>query len=92
MKLRRARLLSLLVIAGMIAYACYALWNMRNKVAQAVATEAQLQQQIQQLQEENAALQYAIDNQNDEKTIEDIARDRLGLVLPDEQIFYDTGE
>ena len=92
MRLRRARLLTLVVIAGMIAYACYALWNMKTKVAQAAETEAQLQRQIQQIQEENAALQYAIDNQNDEKVIEDIARNRLGLVLPEEQIFYDTGE
>ena len=92
MKLRRARLLSLVVILGMIAYACYALWNMRAKVTQATQTEAELQRQIQQIQEENAALQYAIDNQNDEKTIEDIARDKLGLVMPEEKIFYDSGQ
>ena len=92
MKLRRMSFLTVLVIAGLIAYAVIALTNMRTKVAQANATEAELRAQIAQIQEENAALQYAIDNQDDPKTIEDIARDRLGLVLPDEQIFYDTGE
>ena len=92
MKLRRASFLTVVVIAGLIAYACIALMNMRSKVAQANATETQLREQIEQIQEENAALQYAIENRYDDKTIEDIARERLGLVLPDEQIFYDTGE
>ena len=92
MRLRRASWLTALVIVGLIAYACIALMNMRSKVAQANTTEAELRSQIQRLQEENAALQYAIDNKDDEKTIEDIAREKLGLVLPDEQIFYDSGQ
>ena len=92
MKLRRGSVLTAMVIVGLIAYACIALMNMRSKVASANETEAELRDQIAQIQEENAALQYAIDNQYDEKTIEDIARDKLGLVLPDEQIFYDAGE
>ena len=92
MKLRRANWLTLVVIAGVIAYAVIALMNMRTKVAEANETEAELRRQVEQIQEENAALQYAIDNKDDEKTIEDIAREKLGLVLPDEQIFYDTGE
>ncbi len=91
MKLRRASWLTLLVIAGMAAYACIALMNMRTKVAAASETEAELRQKVEEIQEENAALQYAIDNQYDEKTIEDIARDKLGLVLPEEKIFYDAG-
>ena len=91
MKLRRASWLTMLVIVGLTAYAVIALMNMRTKVAQANATEAELKAQIAQIQEENAALQYAIDNQDDPKTIEDIARDKLGLVLPDEKIFYDSG-
>ncbi len=92
MKLRRMNFLTALVLAGLIAYACIALMNMRSKVAEANATETELQEQIAQIQEENAALQYAIDNQTDESTIEGIAREKLGLVLPDEQIFYDGGE
>ena len=91
MKLRRASWLTGLVIVGLIVYACIALMNMRTKVAMASETEAELRQKAEEIQETNAALQYAIDNRYDEKTIEDIARDRLGLVLPDEKIFYDSG-
>lgn len=92
MKFRSAGWLTALVIAGLMAYACITLMNMKTKVAEAAKTEAQLQSQIEAIQEQNASLQYAIDNQDDPGTIEDIARDRLGLVMPDERIFYDAGE
>ncbi len=91
-RLRRANWLTLLVIVAVIAYACIALMNMRTKVAEANETEAELRQQVEQIQEENAALSYAIEHQNDQATIEDIARDKLGLVMPDEKIFYDSGQ
>ena len=92
MKFRRTGWMTALVIVGLIAYACITLMNMRTKVANASETEAQLQRQVEKIQEENAALQYAIDHQYDDKTIEDIARDKLGLVMPDEKIFYDSGQ
>lgn len=92
MKLRRTSWLTLMVLLGLIAYAVIALMNMRTKVAEASEMESELRHKVEQIQEENAALQYAIDNQYDDKTIEDIARDKLGLVLPDERIFYDSGQ
>ena len=91
MKLRRASWITGLVIAGVIVYACIALMNMRTKVALASETEAELRARAEEIQETNAALQYAIDNRYDDKTIEDIARDKLGLVMPEEKIFYDSG-
>ena len=91
MKLR-ANWMTLIVVVGLIAYACIALMNMRTKVAEANVMEAELRRQVEQIQEENAALQYAIEHQYDDKTIEDIARDKLGLVMPEEKIFYDSGQ
>ena len=92
MRFRRTSWMTALVIAGLIAYACIALMNMRTKVAGANETQAQLQQQVEKIQEENAALQYAIEHQDDLSTIEDIARNKLGLVMPEEKIFYDSGQ
>ena len=92
MKLRRANWLTLVVVIGVIAYACITLMNMRTKVSEANETEAELRKQVEQIQESNAALQYAIDHKYDDKTIEDIAREKLGLVMPDEKIFYDSGQ
>ena len=92
MKFRSAGWLTALVIAGLMAYGCITLMNMKAKVADAAKTEAQLQTQVDTILETNASLRYAIDNQDDPDTIEDIARDKLGLVMPDERIFYDAGE
>jgi len=92
MKRRRFGWMTWLVILGLMAYACISLLNMRTKVADAARTEATLQEEVTRLQEENAALEYAIEHQDDPDTIEDIARSRLGLVMPDEVIFYDAGE
>ena len=92
MKFRSAGWLTALVIAGLMAYGCITLMNMKSKVADAAKTEAQLQTQVDTILETNASLKYAIDNQDDPDTIEDIARDKLGLVMPDERIFYDAGE
>ena len=92
MRLRKTGWIIWAVILGLMVYACISLLNMRSKVTAAAKTEAELQKQATQLQEENAALEYAVENQNDPDTVEDIARSRLGLVMPDEIIFYDAGE
>lgn len=92
MSLRRGSFLTTAVILGLIAYACIALMNMRTKVAAANETEAELRARIAEIQEKNADLRYAIEHQDDEKTIENIARDKFGYVRDDEIIFYDAGE
>ena len=92
MRFRSAGWLTAVVLAGLLAYGCITLMNMKSKVAEASRTETQLQTEIEAIQEMNASLQYAIDNQDDPDTIEDIARDKLGLVMPEERIFYDAGE
>ena len=92
MKFRSAGWLTGIVLAGLLAYGCITLMTMRTKVAEAAKTEAQLRTRAEQIQEENAALQHALDHQDDPDTIEDIAREKLDLVMPDEVIFYDAGE
>ncbi len=92
MKLGRGGWMTAAVLLGLAVYAFISLLNMRVKMTEANRTESELQAQVEQLQEENAALEYAIEHQNDPETIEDIARSELGLVMPDEVIFYDAGE
>lgn len=88
---RSVNILTLCVLAGLIAYACVTLSGMRSQVNDAARTEQELQQRIEQLQEENYDLQYALDHRSDPETIIDIARDKLDLVMPDERIYYDAG-
>ncbi len=92
MKRRGVGILTFVVLAALIAYACVTLSNMRSQVNDATRTEQELQQRVEELQEENYDLQYAIDHQTDPETIMDIARDKLNLVMPDERIYYDAGD
>ena len=92
MKNRGVGVLTILVLGGLIAYACITLTNMRSQVNEASRTEQELEQRIVQLEEENYDLQYAIDHQDDPETIMDIARDKLNLVMPEERIYYDAGD
>ena len=43
------------------------------------------------LAEQNAALQEDLDNADNPELIEDIAREELGMVTPNEKVFYAIG-
>ena len=92
MKKRGGNLLLLAGLIGLIVYACVALSSMNTQITEAARTEQELSAEIEQLREENLDLQYALEHQDDPETISDIAREKLGLVMPDERIYYDAGD
>ena len=51
---------------------------------------APLQAQVDALLRENAELEYDIAHAGDPTVIAEIARTKLGLVMPGEKIFYDV--
>ena len=91
MRFRRSHILTIVVILGLIAYACVTLVQLRSKANTASDTTNALQAEIAEVEESNAQLRYAIEHADDPSTMEDIARQKLGLVMPDEKIFYDAG-
>ena len=91
MKMKKASAITKIVILALIIYAVVSLVTVRSKTAAALQEKTQLQQKVTQMAEANAELQYGIDHSTDDQTIEDIAREKLGLVKPGEIIFYDTG-
>ena len=44
------------------------------------------------MRQSKAELEYQIEHGADDETIEDIARNKLGLVYPGEKIFYDISD
>lgn len=90
MKLKRAGIITKIIIVALIVYAVVSLVTVKSKTTEAEAKSAELQQQVTKLAEANAELQYGIDHAGDDETIEDIARQKLGLVKPGEIIFYDA--
>ena len=64
------------------------LYNMMGQLQAARAEQAVYAQRLTTLQETNARLESAIANSDDPALIEDIARNQLGMVKPNEKIFY----
>lgn len=90
MKLKKAGILTKLVIAALLLYGGATLVTQYAKIAEAQETQSQLQEQENQMIQGNAELEYEIKHANDPDTIESIAREKLGLVMPGERIFYDV--
>ncbi len=91
MKLGKWNILTGLVILALVVYAAVSLVGLGRRQAEARQREEELRQELAQLQGENAALEYAIDHADDPSVIAGVARDKLGLVLPEDQIFLDGG-
>ena len=90
MKFRRASLVTKIVILAIIVYAGISLVSLKVQISDAREKRDELQGQVDGVLQTNTELQYAIDHSTDSETIQDIARDKLGLVKPGEKIFYDV--
>ena len=91
MKLRRASIFTKIAVLALIVYACVSIAGLNAQMSQAEEQKRQLQQQVDDAARTNAELQYQIEHSTDDKTIEEVARDKLGLVMQGEKIFVDIG-
>ncbi len=89
MRLRRADILTLLVILALLIYAGVRLVLMQQRLDDAEKTAGELQAEVEELEKSNAALEYAVENADDPEVLEGVARDKLGLVKPDDRVFID---
>lgn len=92
MKLRRAWLITKIVIIVLVIYAAVTLISTKSKIETMEQRKDDLQQQVTDKTITNAALTYEIEHKGDDDTIADIAREQLGLVSPGEIVFYDSGK
>lgn len=92
MKLKRASLITKILVLAVIVYAGISLVSTKLQATQAQQKRDTLQAEVDSTMQTNSELQYAIDHSEDEETIEDIARSKLGLVKPGEKIFYDASK
>lgn len=90
MKLKRSSILMKIVILALIVYAGICLRNTQSRIAQAQADRASLQTKVDTARQVNAELEYDIAHAGDPETIASIAREKLGLVMPGEKVFYDV--
>ncbi len=90
MKTKRAGLLTKLVVLAMLVFVASALLNLRTQIQGAQADLAQLQAEKAAQEQTNADLRDAVENSDDPERQMEIARSKLGLVAPGDQIIEFT--
>ena len=90
MKLKKASLLTKLVVLALLIGTATGLLTMRSQLQTAQADLADAQRQVEEQKQVNADLADAVENSGDPDRQTDIARDKLGLVEPGEYVFYFT--
>lgn len=89
MKIKRAGIITKIVIIAVIIYAAISLASINNQITAARVNHAELESRVKETAQTNAKLEYDIEHATDDETIESLARSKLGLVKPGEIIFYD---
>ena len=92
MKVKRAGVPTKLLVLILLAAVAAALLSMQAQLAAAQAERAELNRQVQVQQEANASLADDIAHSGDPEHRADIARDKLGLLEPDEIVFEDSSQ
>ncbi len=87
MRIKRSSILTKIVLAVLVIYALVMLIHIGERMDDATG-------ELEDLRRQNAALaadvdrkQYAVSNPTDPAVLDDIIRNELGLVNPDEEIF-----
>lgn len=89
-KVKRAGIGTKILVLVLLVAAVTALLSMRTQLKAAQERRDLLSQQVQQQLEVNAALADDIAHSSDLEYLANVARDKLGLLLPDEIRFVDT--
>ena len=88
-RFRHSSLLAKIIIVAALVYAALSLLSLHTQIISAERDVDTLSRQVEQQKEVNANLQGGNGEMN--YSMEDAARDRLGLILPNEKVFYDVG-
>lgn len=91
-KKKRARsgLLTKLIILVLLVAIGWQLKDLHRQVESAQAEKERYAEQVELQQRENDALAADIAEGPTQEKVEEIAREELGLVTPNEYVFYDT--
>ncbi|MDE7221576.1 MAG: septum formation initiator family protein [Oscillospiraceae bacterium] len=85
---RSSSKLTVLILAALLMGISIQIYRMFGQLREAKAEEISYTQQLEALRTANSQLQEDLDNSGDQAVIEDIARDKLGMVTPGEKVFH----
>lgn len=92
MRVKKAGLLTKLVVLALLIATATSLLELNSRLQEAQAEKDELSRQVAAQTQTNADLADAIEHSDDPERIADIARDKLGLVEPGEIIFYSMAD
>ncbi len=90
MKLKKASIITKIIVFALVIFAGVTIVSIKSKTNDKTAENDALQQQINDMEVQNAELQYKVENSDDDDVLADVARDELGYVGPGEKVFYDS--
>jgi len=86
-KTKKTGLLTKLVVLALLIYLSTALLDLQGRIASAQAERDVLIQQVALQSQRNAELADAVKTSDEPARINDVAREKLGLVEPGEKVF-----
>ena len=89
-KTKKAGLLTKLVILALLIYLATSLLDLQSRIRQTQAERDTLSRQVAEQAQVNADLAEDVANPDDPDRIADMARDKLGLVVPGEKVIVIT--
>lgn len=92
MRLRKSSMLTRLIILALAVYAIVTLLGLQTQISQQNEANDVLREQITATVQENQRLQQAIERVGSREGVEEVARNKLGLVTEGEMIFYNLGK
>lgn len=92
MRLRKSSMLTKLIVLALAVYAIVMLLGLQTQISQQEVANAALQEQITATTQENQRLEQAIARVGSREGVEEVARNKLGLVTEGEMIFYNLGD
>ncbi len=81
-----------LIVVALVIYAVYILYNQQVKLDSYASEKQYYQDQINDLNEQKEELIAEKENVNSPEYIEDIAREKLDMYLPNEKVFVDMSK
>ena len=91
MRMKRAGMLTKLLILILLVATLTTYLNLRSELRALAAQKTVQERQTERVRQENEALSAAIAQKDDPERIAAVARERLGYVAPGEIVFYDSG-
>ena len=88
LRAKKVGLLVKIALLILLAYLIITLVNVRQQIGDSHAVIETLTEQVNDQTQANTELSNAIENRNDPSYLEDVARERLGLVAPNDRVFY----